>query len=122
MAPVPLYRPQPIGYAGFTSNIDGSISQGVWSCGCGPRPGDRPYGDKMAENAIIDPTRAYYSELNCSGTPTTCLDPAALTYNANGQPAEHLSCTYATALSRVECQEARTPDTGCFRYPFRLSN
>ena len=121
MAPVPLYRPQPVGWQGFTSMPDGTVVPRTWSCSCGTSPAATPYGVKPAENTIIDPTRAYVAELNCSGAPTTCVDPRAITYLQNGQPAEHLSCVYATAISPIECSDSRTPEAGCFRYPFRTS-
>lgn len=120
-APIPLYRPeQSGGYAGFTSMISGEIVQGSWNCGCGPRPGQQAYGIKAPENVAIDPSRAYYSELNCGGQPTTCNDPRALTYLNNGLPSEHTSCVYGTASSRQECAQARVPSQSCFRYPFNV--
>jgi len=70
MAPVPLRRPQPSpGYAGFTYRIDGTVSASQWSCMCGGSPSAPAYGIKDPENAIVDPTRAYYAEVDCTGAP-----------------------------------------------------
>jgi hypothetical protein len=124
MAPVPLRRGQPVmGYGGFTYRIDGTVAASQWSCMCGGSPAAQAYGIKDPENAIVDPTRAYFAEVNCvGGAPGACTDPAALTYNVNSQVGEHLACVYPNALARESCTEARTPATGCNMIPYRHSH
>jgi hypothetical protein len=120
LSPVPLRRPQPVGYAGFTYRIDGTIAASQWSCLCGGGPTAPAYGIKDPETATVDPTRAYFAEAN--GAPGACVDPAALTYNVNAQSGEHLACVYRNALARDSCTDARTPATGCNMYPSRHSH
>lgn len=127
MAPVPLRRNQPApGYAGMTARIDGTITASQWSCMCGGSPSAPAYGAYEAQraNAIVDPTRAYFSEVSCGAGPQGggCVDPAALTYNVNTQSGEHLACVYPNALARASCTDARTPATGCSMYPGRHSH
>jgi len=114
MAPVPLRRPQPSpGYAGFTARIDGTIAASQWSCMCGGNPSAPAYGIKSVETASVDPTRAYFSEVNCTGTPGACTDPLSVTYNVNSNVGDHLACVYHNPLTTDSCSEARTPATGC---------
>lgn len=126
LAPVPLRRGQPVpGYAGMTARIDGTLSASSWSCMCGGSPNAPAYGIKWPENAAIDPTRAYLAEANCTGAPSHCTDPQALTYNpvaaaegaGGGAAGQQLACVYRNALARDSCTDARTPATGCYQYP-----
>lgn len=118
LAPVPLRRTQPVpGYAGFTASIDGTIREGVWSCNCGASPTATPYGVKDNNNAVVNPGMVaygpYYSEIDCSGVPTSCTDPNAATYDANAQAGNQVNCIYHVATQFEDCMTARAPQNGC---------
>lgn len=126
LAPVPLRMGQPFpGYTGMVSRIDSTIAPGTWNCSCANSFGV-PVGVKDPANAVVDMGTvqggAFYSEVNCANAPRACTDPAALSYDANAQVGQQLSCAYAGPTAPTSCTTARMPATGCRHVPFRHSH